>query len=256
MQLTIDRKSFIDILSEGQGDISGAMLPPPAGLWGLPPEILQTLPGYGPDCRSEARRGALADEKAFGYQFAVSTTVERAVDIDLLQLVDHDDRRVAELRDVAGRDLDREALVRPVAMLYRARVVGNPRLRHLDSRRRLRPLDHQPGPGLAVVAARHPLLRPDLGRARAGDHRQDRRFVPRRPARHDPRGDHDRQRHRLRRRVMGGRLDIRPVRQLPPRLSVVDRRLCVRRHRLLGLASPTGAVGLTALAPAAIDFRR
>ena len=41
MQLTIDRKSFLDILAEGQGDISGAMLPPPGGLWGLPPEILQ-----------------------------------------------------------------------------------------------------------------------------------------------------------------------------------------------------------------------
>src|SRR5438067_4755243 len=40
MQLTIDRKSFIDILAEGQGDISGAMPPPPGGLWGLPPDIL------------------------------------------------------------------------------------------------------------------------------------------------------------------------------------------------------------------------
>src|SRR5260370_38287235 len=49
MQLTIDGKSFIEILAEGQGDISGAMLPPPAGLWGLPPEILASLPGYGPD---------------------------------------------------------------------------------------------------------------------------------------------------------------------------------------------------------------
>src|SRR5437764_14723034 len=59
MQLTIDRKSFIDILSEGQGDISGAMLPPPGGLWGLPPEILATLPGYGADIaknRDEARK--------------------------------------------------------------------------------------------------------------------------------------------------------------------------------------------------------
>src|SRR6266849_5790077 len=59
MQLTIDRKSFIDILAEGQGDISGAMLPPPAGLWGLPPEILATLPGYGPDVaanRAAARK--------------------------------------------------------------------------------------------------------------------------------------------------------------------------------------------------------
>src|SRR5437016_1882058 len=67
MQLTIDRKSFIDILSEGQGDISGAMLPPPAGLWGLPPEILATLPGYGPNVeanRAEARK--LMEKHGYG----------------------------------------------------------------------------------------------------------------------------------------------------------------------------------------------
>ena len=59
MQLTIDRKSFIEVLAEGQGDVSGAMPPPPGGLRGLPPEILQTLPGYGPDVqanRAEARK--------------------------------------------------------------------------------------------------------------------------------------------------------------------------------------------------------
>jgi peptide/nickel transport system substrate-binding protein len=58
MSLSLDRKAFIDILDEGQGDIGGAMLPPPAGVWGLPPEILRTLPGYGPDIaknREEAR---------------------------------------------------------------------------------------------------------------------------------------------------------------------------------------------------------
>src|SRR5262245_25973201 len=67
MQLTIDRKSFIDILAEGQGDVSGAMLPPPGGLWGLPPEILQTLPGYGPDVRAnraEARK--LMEKHGYG----------------------------------------------------------------------------------------------------------------------------------------------------------------------------------------------
>jgi peptide/nickel transport system substrate-binding protein len=67
MQLTIDRKSFIDIIAEGQGDISGAMLPPPGGLWGLPPEILQTLPGYGPDVkanRAEARK--LMEKHGYG----------------------------------------------------------------------------------------------------------------------------------------------------------------------------------------------
>jgi peptide/nickel transport system substrate-binding protein len=55
----LDRKSFIDILSAGQGKIGGAMLPPPEGLWGLPGELLEQLPGYGPDVaknRDEARR--------------------------------------------------------------------------------------------------------------------------------------------------------------------------------------------------------
>jgi peptide/nickel transport system substrate-binding protein len=57
--LSIDRKSFVDILTEGQGKVGGAMLPPPEGLWGMPPEMLQTIPGYGPDVaknRAEARQ--------------------------------------------------------------------------------------------------------------------------------------------------------------------------------------------------------
>ncbi len=59
IMLSVDRRAFIDILAEGQGDIGGAMLPPPAGKWGLPPEILATLPGYDPDVaksRGEARK--------------------------------------------------------------------------------------------------------------------------------------------------------------------------------------------------------
>lgn len=59
MALTIDRKAFIQTLAEGQGDIGGTMLPRPEGVWGLPPEIMQTIPGYGPDIaanRAEARK--------------------------------------------------------------------------------------------------------------------------------------------------------------------------------------------------------
>src|SRR5712692_3707991 len=58
MALALDRKAFVDILSEGKNDIGGSMLPPPAGVWGMPPEILKTIPGYGPDVqknRAEAR---------------------------------------------------------------------------------------------------------------------------------------------------------------------------------------------------------
>src|SRR6478672_1885421 len=51
MALALDRKSFIDILAEGQGDVGGAMQPPPQGVWGIPSEMLSELPGYNPDIR-------------------------------------------------------------------------------------------------------------------------------------------------------------------------------------------------------------
>ena len=59
MALSLDRKAFIDILEEGHGDVDAAMLPPPEGVWGMPPDILGTLPGYDPDVpknRAEARQ--------------------------------------------------------------------------------------------------------------------------------------------------------------------------------------------------------
>lgn len=59
MAMTLDRKAFVDILFEGQADIGGSMLPPPEGIWGLPPEIMASIPGYAPDVkknRDEARK--------------------------------------------------------------------------------------------------------------------------------------------------------------------------------------------------------
>jgi peptide/nickel transport system substrate-binding protein len=58
MALSLDRQAFIDIITEGQGDIGGVMLPPPEGVWGMPPELLRTLLSYNPDVaknRAEAR---------------------------------------------------------------------------------------------------------------------------------------------------------------------------------------------------------
>jgi peptide/nickel transport system substrate-binding protein len=59
MAFALDRKAFVDILSEGKGAIGASMLPGPEGVWGMPPAMLQTIPGYGSDVaanRAEARK--------------------------------------------------------------------------------------------------------------------------------------------------------------------------------------------------------
>ena len=66
MALSLDRQAFIDILAEGQGAVGGSILPPPDGVWGMTPDVLHTLPGYGPDV---AKNRAEAHEimKKLGY---------------------------------------------------------------------------------------------------------------------------------------------------------------------------------------------
>jgi peptide/nickel transport system substrate-binding protein len=66
LALTIDRKSFNDIINEGQGRIGGAMLPPPEGVWGMPDEVLYTLKGYDPDV-AKNRDQARAIMRRLGY---------------------------------------------------------------------------------------------------------------------------------------------------------------------------------------------
>jgi peptide/nickel transport system substrate-binding protein len=65
--LTLYRKSFIDFLGNGVGKIGGGLLPPPDGVWGMPDEMLQNLPGYSGDVqknRDEAR--ALMQKAGYG----------------------------------------------------------------------------------------------------------------------------------------------------------------------------------------------
>jgi peptide/nickel transport system substrate-binding protein len=40
LALTLDRKAFSEITSDGRDLIGGAMLPPPAGVWGVDAEAL------------------------------------------------------------------------------------------------------------------------------------------------------------------------------------------------------------------------
>src|SRR5712671_76239 len=64
--LTLDRQAFIDTLTQGKGSIGGALLAPPEGVWGLPPEIVRSLPGYGPDVAANRAEGRKLMEK-LGY---------------------------------------------------------------------------------------------------------------------------------------------------------------------------------------------
>jgi peptide/nickel transport system substrate-binding protein len=66
MALTIDRQAFIDILTEGKGLRAAAMQPAPGGQWGMPLEMLEKLPGYGPDVAAN-REAAREIMKRLGY---------------------------------------------------------------------------------------------------------------------------------------------------------------------------------------------
>ncbi|MFM9941969.1 MAG: ABC transporter substrate-binding protein [Hyphomicrobiaceae bacterium] len=46
LMLGLDRQGFIDIMSHGQSSISGVMQAAPEGVWGMPKDVLETLPGY------------------------------------------------------------------------------------------------------------------------------------------------------------------------------------------------------------------
>ncbi len=64
--MAVDRKAFIDILTNGQGNTGGALMPPPEGKWGLPPAMLTDLPGFDPDV-AKSRDAARATMRSLGY---------------------------------------------------------------------------------------------------------------------------------------------------------------------------------------------
>jgi peptide/nickel transport system substrate-binding protein len=76
MSLTLDRKAFIDIITEGQGDIGGTMLPAPEGVWSMPPEMLKTLPGYDPDlAKNRAQAREIVQKLGYGPDKRIAVTV-------------------------------------------------------------------------------------------------------------------------------------------------------------------------------------
>ncbi|MFZ1088515.1 MAG: ABC transporter substrate-binding protein [Xanthobacteraceae bacterium] len=67
MALAIDRKSFDDILGQGKLGLSGAMQPLPEGFWGMPPDVLNSLPGYSDEMEKRlAEAQAIMRELGYG----------------------------------------------------------------------------------------------------------------------------------------------------------------------------------------------
>jgi peptide/nickel transport system substrate-binding protein len=67
MVLALDRKEFIHILNNGVGTVGATMLPAPQGVWGMPPEMLETLPGYGSDvAKSRAEAKQIMEKLGYG----------------------------------------------------------------------------------------------------------------------------------------------------------------------------------------------
>src|SRR5262249_29134383 len=74
--LSLDRKAYIDILTLGQGDIGATMLPAPEGVWGMPPEMLKTLPGYDPDvAKNQAEAKKIMEKLGYGPSKRLATKV-------------------------------------------------------------------------------------------------------------------------------------------------------------------------------------
>lgn len=88
MAYSIDRNAFVEILSQGTSKVGGIMLPPPEGRWGLPKEILATIPGYGPDVEKNRAEGRKIME-SLGY------TADKPLKIKLAT------RNIATYRDPA-----------------------------------------------------------------------------------------------------------------------------------------------------------
>ena len=67
MVLTIDRKSFVDIISKGENTIGGAMTPAPQGVWAMSPDFVKTVAGYNPDVKANREKArALMREAGYG----------------------------------------------------------------------------------------------------------------------------------------------------------------------------------------------
>jgi peptide/nickel transport system substrate-binding protein len=77
MAMALDRNAFNTILAEGNSMLGAVMLPPPVGAWGMAPEELAKLPGYGTDVEKN-QAGARKIMEDLGYSQAKPLKVKVA----------------------------------------------------------------------------------------------------------------------------------------------------------------------------------
>ncbi|MBL8674910.1 MAG: hypothetical protein JNL07_08500 [Rhodospirillales bacterium] len=77
MLLALDRKSMIQIISQGHEKVGASMLPGPEGTWSMPLEEIVKLPGYGTDLEKNLAEGRKIMEE-LGYSAAKPLKVKVA----------------------------------------------------------------------------------------------------------------------------------------------------------------------------------
>ncbi|HKU94047.1 MAG TPA: ABC transporter substrate-binding protein [Vineibacter sp.] len=66
MLLALDRKAFSDILSHGHATLGASMLPAPEGVWSMPKEMLDELPGFGDHAKNLAEARKIMEGLGYG----------------------------------------------------------------------------------------------------------------------------------------------------------------------------------------------
>jgi peptide/nickel transport system substrate-binding protein len=75
INLALDRKAYLVGPRQGAATFGGALLPKPAGVWGLPASEVATLPGMGDPAKQKAEARKLLAEAGFGPGKPLTITV-------------------------------------------------------------------------------------------------------------------------------------------------------------------------------------
>jgi len=97
VSLALDREGFVKGLRQGGALQSGALLPPPYGVWGLTQEQLNSLPGYGDARKNKAKAREIMKKLGFGPDKHFKVTISTRA---IATYIEMSNWVIAELKDV------------------------------------------------------------------------------------------------------------------------------------------------------------